>query len=127
MAKVLVIEDDRDLYSLFGMILKMAGYEVSIAQDGQDAWDLLSPTAAGSLPDAITLDLHLPRVSGNDIYNMLEERNEAHRVLVVSADVREVENYILKGANALSKPVAMDVLIQRVNEISKRSLVVGAQ
>jgi DNA-binding response OmpR family regulator len=122
MAKVLVIEDDRDLYSLFGMILKLAGFEVSVAQDGQDAWDLLQ----SSLPDAITLDLHLPHVSGNDIYDMLDQRNEAHRVLVVSADVREVESYILKGANALSKPVAMDVLIQRVTQIAKRSEVVGA-
>lgn len=121
MAKVLVIEDDRDLYSLFGMILKLAGFEVSVAQDGQEAWDLLQ----SSLPDAITLDLHLPHVSGNDIYNMLDQRNEAHRVLVVSADVREVESYILKGAQALSKPVAMDVLIQRVTQIARRSEVVG--
>ncbi len=121
MAKVLVIEDDRDLYSLFGMILKLAGFEVSVAQDGQEAWDLLQL----SLPDAITLDLHLPHVSGNDIYNMLDQRNEAHRVLVVSADVREVESYILKGAQALSKPVAMDVLIQRVTQIARRSEVVG--
>lgn len=122
MAKVLVIEDDRDLISLFGVILKMAGFEVSVAQDGQDAWDLLQE----SLPDAITLDLHLPHVSGSDIYDMLNERGEAHRVLVVSADVREVESYILKGANALSKPVTMDVLIQRVTAIVKRSEAVGA-
>lgn len=120
--RVMVIEDDRDLYSLFDMILKMAGFEVEIVQDGAKAFERLS---GPDLPEAVTLDLHLPHVSGNEIYKMMEGRGEAHRVLVVSADVQEVQNYLLRGANAVSKPVPMENLIQRVTEIVEHSLVLG--
>ena len=118
--RVLVIEDDRDLFSLFDMILKMAGFEVEVVQDGAKAFDRLS---GSNLPEAITLDLHLPHVSGNEIYSMMEKRGESHRVLVVSADVQEVQNYLLRGANAVSKPVPMDNLIKLVTEIVERSMV----
>jgi len=37
MATVLVIEDDRDLYSLFDLILKMAGFEVNVVSNGTEA------------------------------------------------------------------------------------------
>lgn len=121
MAKVLVIEDDRDLYSLFAMILKMAGFEVDVVSDGREAVIRLNE----SLPDAITLDLHLPGVSGSDIYTMLEQRKEEHRVLVCSADVQEVQNYILRGANAVAKPVGMDDLIRRVTAITESNLILG--
>ncbi len=123
MATVLVIEDDRDLYSLFDLILKMAGFEVNVVSNGTEALRRLSEE---QLPDAITLDLHLPGVSGNEIYTMLEGMHEEHRVLVVSADVQEVAKYILRGAKAASKPIAMDDLIRHVKEIVASSLVLGA-
>ena len=122
MATVLVIEDDHDLYSLFDLILKMAGFEVTVVSNGTAAARYLNEQR---LPDAITLDLHLPGVSGNEIYTMLESMHEEHRVLVVSADVQEVAKYILRGAKAASKPIAMDDLIRHVKEIVARSLVLG--
>ena len=118
--QVLVIEDDRDLFSLFDMILSMVGFKVEVVQDGAKALERLQN---GSLPAAVTLDLHLPHVSGNEIYAMMEKRGESHRVLVVSADVQEVQNYVLRGANAVSKPVPMDNLIKLVTEIAERSMV----
>jgi len=121
-ATVLVIEDDHDLYSLFDLILKMAGFEVTVVSNGTAAARYLTEQR---LPDAITLDLHLPGVSGNEIYTMLESMHEEHRVLVVSADVQEVAKYILRGAKAASKPIAMDDLIRHVKEIVARSLVLG--
>ena len=119
MKQVLVIEDDRDLSNLFAMILKMGGFEVDIVSDGREAVRRLDEP----LPDAITLDLHLPGVSGSDIFAMLEQRKEVHRVLVCSADVQEVQNYVQRGAEAVTKPVAMDDLIRRVTAIAEHSLV----
>lgn len=101
MKQVLVIEDDRDLSHLFTTILSMAGFKVDVAFTGDDGVMHLEQ----SMPDAVVLDMHLPGVSGHAIYQMLEERRQAFRVLVCSADVKLVEEYKLRGANAICKPI----------------------
>jgi len=59
-SRVLIIEDDSRVAELYASKLRRGGYEVDVAQDGVSGFDL-----AGSLvPDAIILDIHLPRLSG---------------------------------------------------------------
>ena len=69
--KVLVIEDHRDLYSLFDCILQFHGFQVTVVSDGTKAMELLKD---GTPFDAITLDLHLPGTPGTEIFDMLEKR-----------------------------------------------------
>ncbi len=57
----LVVEDDRDQRELMAGLLRLSGYEVTTAEDGADALDFLSLHAA---PDAILLDLRMPRCDG---------------------------------------------------------------
>jgi DNA-binding response OmpR family regulator len=83
-ARVLIIEDDRDLASLFKIVLEMCGLEVSTAYDGTTGVELLTTQP---LPDAIMLDMHLPGVSGEEIYAMMMKSGNTHRVVVCSADV----------------------------------------
>ncbi|HXF85488.1 MAG TPA: response regulator [Anaerolineales bacterium] len=115
MKRVLVIEDDHDLSMLFKMALEISlqDIQVDVAWNGTEGMKRLDE----SLPDAIVLDMHLPGVSGNEIYKSLEKRNEAHRVLVCSADVRIVNEYTMRGVNAVEKPVPMAELTRRVSRI----------
>lgn len=60
MAKILVVEDDRDLNKAYRIILKHAGHEVVEAFDGQEALDKLTSFE----PDLILLDLLMPVMGG---------------------------------------------------------------
>ena len=118
--KVLVIEDHRDLYSLFDWILQFHGFQVTVVSDGTKAMELLKD---GTPFDAITLDLHLPGIPGTEIYDMLEKRGDAKKVLVVSAYLDEIKNFEIRGVNALQKPVlSMDLLVDRVREIAEQKV-----
>ncbi len=48
---------------------------------------------------------------------MLEKRGDAKPVLVVSACIRAIKDFEIRGVNALEKPVAIDDLVGRVKEI----------
>ena len=118
--KVLVIEDHRDLYSLFDCILQFHGFQVTVASDGAQAMELLKD---GTPFDAITLDLHLPGTPGTVIYDMLEQRGDAKKVLGVSAYLDEIKDFEMRGVNALQKPVlSIDLLVDRVREIIEQQV-----
>jgi DNA-binding response OmpR family regulator len=117
MKSILIIEDDRDLASLFRIVMEMAGFTVRTIHDGRQGLEAL---AGPSLPDVVMLDMHLPGVSGEEIYARLKERGEEGRVLLCSADVQLVEGYRAMGANALAKPVPVDELQKAIQEIAGR-------
>ena len=113
--KVLVIEDHRDLYSLFDCILQFHGFQVTVVSDGTKAMQLLRD---GTPFDAITLDLHLPGTPGTAIFDMLEKRGDAKKVLILSAYLGDIKDFEIRGVNALQKPaLSIDLLVNRVKEI----------
>ena len=118
MSKVLVIEDHKDLYSMFDLILQFHGFEATVVSDGTKAMELLKD---GTPFDAIMLDLHLPGTPGTEIFDMLEKRGDAKKVLVVSAYLGEIKDFEIRGGNALQKPVlSIDLLVDRVREIAEQ-------
>jgi len=115
MKTMLIVEDDRDLANLFKIVMEMIGFTVQMIHDGRQGLEAL---ARPSLPDVVMLDMHLPGVSGEEIYAMLNERGEGWRVLLCSADVQLVEHYRALGAKALTKPTPVDDLQRVVLEIA---------
>ena len=72
MAKILIVEDDRDLNNAYCMILKNEGYEVAAAFDGKEA---LAKTKQFE-PDLILLDLLMPVMGGLEFlqhYDLLKQ------------------------------------------------------
>jgi two-component system, OmpR family, response regulator RegX3 len=120
MSKVLVIEDHEDLYSMFDLILQFHGFEVTVISDGTKVMELLGD---GTPFDAIMLDLHLPGTPGTEIFDMLEKRGDAKKVLVVSSYLGEIKDFEIRGVNALQKPVlSIDLLVGRVREIAEQKV-----
>ena len=115
MKTMLIIEDDRDLANLFKIVMEMAGFTVQMIHDGRQGLEAL---AGQTLPDVVMLDMHLPGVSGEDIYAVMQKRGEDRRVLLCSADVQLVEHYRAQGAKALTKPAPVDDLQKAVLEIA---------
>jgi two-component system phosphate regulon response regulator PhoB len=71
-ARILVIEDDRDLAEVLEYNLKRAGYEVFRSHDGRDGLQ----QAQLRLPDIVLLDVMLPLVDGLEICRQLRARPE---------------------------------------------------
>lgn len=115
MKSILIVEDDRDLANLFKIVMEMVGFTVQMIHDGKQGLDVLNDQ---SLPDVVMLDMHLPGVSGEEIYAMLKDRGQERRVLLCSADVQLVEHYRALGANALTKPAPVDDLQRVVMQIA---------
>jgi len=85
--RVLVVEDEADFAALMASMLRGLGYNVSIAFDGIEALSQVQTDA----PDAITLDIQMPRKSGALFYRQLKSQ-EALRdipVIVVTGLIRD--------------------------------------
>src|SRR5690349_16157245 len=119
MHKILVIEDQKDYYSMFDLILRFHGFDVIAVNDGRKAMEILKDRTPF---DAITLALDVPGVLGMEIYDMLEKQGNANRVLVVSAYLSDIKDFEIRGVNALEKPVKLEELVERVTEIVEHKI-----
>lgn len=80
MAKhILYIEDDQVLLDILMRFLKHAGFEVSMARDGEEALEMLKTIA----PDLILLDLLLPRMHGFEVLKRLKADPKTASIPVV--------------------------------------------
>jgi DNA-binding response OmpR family regulator len=79
-ARVLLVEDDRDIAHLFARGLRHYGHEVTVASDGAAGLQLAVETDA----DIVLLDLRLPRIGGLEILRRLREDRPSLPVAILS-------------------------------------------
>jgi two-component system KDP operon response regulator KdpE len=75
----LVVEDDSELRDLYRIELTMAGYNVSVVADGLAALEWIELER----PDAILLDLGLPRLGGHDVQRELAAHAETRDIPII--------------------------------------------
>jgi chemosensory pili system protein ChpA (sensor histidine kinase/response regulator) len=78
MKKILVIEDDPVVATVYRRFLEGNGFQIDIATDGAKGLERMTSFA----PDAVVLDLMMPKMNGIDVLKNLRAR-EAHRDLPV--------------------------------------------
>ena len=102
-SRVLLVEDTRSLAVVYEQYLRQEGYEVVLADCGQQALAQL----LASPPPVVLLDLELPDMSGMDILQMITEQQLPCSVVVITAhgsvDVA-VEAMRLGAFDFLTKP-----------------------
>src|SRR5512136_3276004 len=79
-ASILVVEDEPSIREVVSVYLKRAGYQVSLAADGEAALTAL----AGRLPDLVVLDLMLPKVDGLEITRWLRAHSETPIIMLTA-------------------------------------------
>ena len=77
----LIIEDDRDIVTLFGHVANQAGYQTEIVLHGKVAVERL--TIVDAIPDIILFDLGLPGVPGSDILQFIRSSEKLKSIPVV--------------------------------------------
>lgn len=104
----LVAEDETDLAIIFSKALQEAGFETQIVRAGDTALMWLTSTA----PQIVVLDLHLPRVSGEEVLAQIraDERLAATKVIIATADPRLAETLQDKADLVLLKPIGFSQL-----------------
>ncbi len=119
MKKVLVIEDDAFLLSVYQAKMQQVQLDFRIAKDGEQAFSLLNEFQ----PDLIVLDLMIPKESGFDVLKKLKSEPKWQNipVLVVSNLSQDEEKEKAKKLGAVDffvkSEVNMQEIIQRVEQL----------
>jgi two-component system KDP operon response regulator KdpE len=108
---VLIVEDDRSTRELFRAGLTHAGYTVIAVEDGVDALRYLD---SHNPPDAVVLDLGLPRLPGGDVYREMAAQGLTERVPVIVVTGNGATLNERDFACVLRKPIDPDKLVAAV-------------
>jgi DNA-binding response OmpR family regulator len=116
--RVLVVEDDAEIAQALQRSLRMEGYEVRIAEDGDAA---LRESDAFN-PDLVVLDLGLPKVDGMDVARSLRERGDVPILILTARDAVDarVEGLDAGADDYLVKPFDRQELLARLRALLRR-------
>src|SRR3954467_9643493 len=128
--RVLVVEDDTEIAGALRRSLRIEGYDVRVAEDGDEAL-----TESGLFePDLVVLDLGLPRVDGIEVAQRLRDKGDVPILMLTARDgVQDRVKGLDSGADDyLVKPFEREELLARLRALLRRrpprgsaSLVVG--
>ncbi len=117
--RILVVDDDRAVRDSLRRSLAFHGYQVDLAEDGQGALDAV----LAHRPDAMVLDVMMPRVDGLEVCRRLRSAGDALPILVLTA--RDAVSDRVSGLDAgaddyLPKPFALEELLARLRALLRR-------
>jgi two-component system response regulator MprA len=123
--RVLVVDDDRAVRESLRRSLEFNGYEVAMAGDGAEALAGI----AGIAPDAIVMDVMMPRLDGIEATKALRSAGNDLPILVLTA--RDSVGDRVEGLDAgaddyLTKPFALEELLARLRALLRRTHVPDA-
>lgn len=126
-AKILIVEDERDIVDLLRYNLQAAGFETDSVRNGADALH----RAVEKPPDLILLDLMLPEVDGLIVCRLLKNdpRTKNIPIVMVTAKVEEqdrVAGFELGADDYITKPFSPREVVLRVSAVLRR-IQVGQQ
>ena len=125
MSRVLVVDDDPRILKTLEINLRARGFEVVLARTGEDALKL----AARHHPDAVILDLGLPKLDGLDVVRGLRGWTSVPIVVLSGrgSETAKVEALDLGADDYLTKPFGMDELFARLRAALRRAVAPDGQ
>lgn len=112
-AKIVLIEDDRDISQTLQSVLLAAGYQVKAASNGNDGQVLIEREN----PDLVITDMMMPRMGGFPVLEYLRTLENPPKVIMITANEggrHKAYAEMLGVSDYLRKPFAMDVLLDAV-------------
>ena len=118
--RILVVDDDRGVREALRRALALAGYEVQLAEDGEEALELL----VQAVPEAVVLDVGLPGVDGLEVCRRVRRMGSRVPILVLTA--RDAVSDRIDGLDAgaddyMVKPFDVGELQARLRALLRRA------
>jgi two-component system, OmpR family, response regulator MprA len=118
--RILVVDDDRAVRESLRRSLQFNGYQVELASDGVQAMEQIQ----AQRPDALVLDVMMPRLDGLEVCRRLRSTGDDLPVLVLTA--RDAVSDRVAGLDAgaddyLPKPFALEELLARLRALLRRA------
>jgi CheY-like chemotaxis protein len=115
MAKILLVEDHQEIWDFLSRRLKRRGYEVVVAQDGQDGLD----KARSEAPDLVLLDMNLPVVDGWTVARTLKDDSGTKDIPIIALTAHAMagdrEKTLAAGCDDYhAKPVDFSQLVNQI-------------
>ena len=119
MARVLVVEDQRDLAALLVHNLALEGLDVRAVGDGRDVLELVRSW----VPDLVILDLMLPGLDGFEVLRGIRGLSRELPVIILSARSEEhdkIRGFRLDADQYVTKPFSLVELLERTHALLRR-------
>ncbi len=114
MEKILCVDDDPSLLSLYQLELSEEGYEVILARDGKEALMKIEEES----PNVVVLDICMPGKDGIETLAAMLSKNRQIPVILNTAYPQYQENFMTWGAEAyVVKSSDLTELKQKVREV----------
>lgn len=119
--RILVIEDEPDIRELVEFNLQREGFRVSGAESGEEGLEKVR----NEFPDAILLDLMLPRMSGIEVCQRIKGDPDLRAIPVIMVTAKDDVDDVVAGLEAgaddyITKPFSPKELVARVKAVVRR-------
>ncbi len=116
---VLIVDDDKQIHDLLGRTLKLAGFDLMHAKNGQEALRAIKENQ----PDIILLDVHMPVMDGIEVLTQIKSDDTTKSIPVIMLTsledspehVETAKNF--GAADFFSKDTPLSEIINRVKEV----------
>jgi len=120
--KILIADDNRDAAQSLGTLLELSNHEVLIAHDGEEALRI----ARQAMPDALILDIGMPRVTGDQVARAIRSEPWGGKVLMIAvtgwAEPEDKARTTAAGFDRhLTKPIDIDEIEKLLADFAPRA------
>ena len=121
--KVLLCDDEIHILRAAEHKLSRAGYQVQIARDGQEAWEMIQQ----ELPDVLVTDVQMPRMDGFQLSEQVRGNSATKDLPILMLTARGAVGDRVAGLDAgaddyLVKPFALEELLARLRALLRRAV-----
>jgi len=120
MSKILVVDDEQDIVTIIGKVLKKSGYEVTTANDGLECIKKVETEP----PDLILLDNMMPNMDGQAVLSKLKASKKTADIPVIMVTALADQEHITGAQKAgaveyIVKPFGYEVLLEKIAQALK--------
>lgn len=121
-AKILIVDDEKDLLELLSMNLGAEGFIITTAEDAAQALAAVRTNR----PDLILLDIMLPDTSGIKLTGKLKNTPETANIPIILLTAKDKETDVIVGLSVgaddyVTKPFSNSVLVARIEAVLRRA------